>query len=46
MKVLKLVNQDKNSTLSIIYEAMDIAKFVIKTSMKHWEMYWEVIAIR
>ena len=46
VKVLKLVDQDKNPTLSIIYEAMDRAKLAIKASVKHWERYWEVIDIR
>ena len=46
MKVLKLVDQDKKPTLSIIYEAIDIAKLAIKASVKHWERYWEVIDIR
>ena len=39
VKVLKLVDQDKKPTLSIIYEAMDKAKLAIKASVKHWEMY-------
>ncbi|RVW85526.1 hypothetical protein CK203_044098 [Vitis vinifera] len=43
VKVLKLVDQDKKPTLSIIYEAMDRAKLVIKASVKQWEKYWEVI---
>ncbi|RVW40166.1 hypothetical protein CK203_086173 [Vitis vinifera] len=43
VKVLKLVDQDKKLTLSIIYEAMDRAKSAIKASVKQWEMYWEVI---
>ena len=34
VKVLKLVDQDKKSTLSIIYEAMDRAKLAIKASVK------------
>ena len=46
VKVLKLVDQDKMPTLSIIYEAMDRAKLAKKASVKHWEMYWEVIDIR
>ena len=46
VKVLKLVDQDKKPTLSIIYKAMDRAKLVIKASVKHWERYWEVIDIR
>ena len=46
VKVLKLVDQDKKPTLSIIYEAMDRAKLAIKASVKHWERYWEVIDIR
>ena len=43
VKVLKLVDQDNRPTLSIIYEAMDRATLAIKTSVKHWERYWEVI---
>ena len=43
VKVLKLVDQDKKPTLSIIYEAMDIAKLAIKALVKQWEKYWEVI---
>ena len=39
MKVLKLVDQDKKLTQSIIYEAMDRDKLAIKASMKHWERY-------
>ena len=39
VKVLKLVDQDKKPTLSIIYEAMDKAKLAIKASVKHWERY-------
>ena len=35
VKVLKLVDQDKNPTQSIIYEAMDRDKLDIKASMKH-----------
>ena len=35
VKVLKLVDQDKKLTLSIIYEAMDRAKLAIKASVKH-----------
>ena len=46
MKVLKLVDQDKNPTFSIIYEAINRAKLPIKASVKHWERYWEVIDIR
>ena len=46
VKVLKFVDQDKKSTLSIIYETMDRAKLIIKASVKHWERYWEVIDIR
>ena len=34
IKVLKLVDQDKKLTLSIIYEAMDRAKLAIKESVK------------
>ncbi|RVW84564.1 hypothetical protein CK203_048143 [Vitis vinifera] len=43
VKVLKLVDQDKKPTLSIIYEVMDKAKLAIKASVKQWEKYWEVI---
>ncbi|RVX12125.1 hypothetical protein CK203_010766 [Vitis vinifera] len=43
VKVLKLVDQDKKPTLSIIYEAMNITKLAIKASVKQWEKYWEVI---
>ena len=43
VKVLKLVDQDKKSTVSIIYEAMDRDKLTIKASVKQWEKYWEVI---
>ncbi|KAL6345486.1 hypothetical protein AAG906_017207 [Vitis piasezkii] len=43
VKVLKLVDQDKKPTLSIIYEAMDRAKLVIKASVNQWEKYWELI---
>ena len=39
VKVLKLVDQDKKPTLSIIYEAMDRAKLAIKVSVKQWERY-------
>ena len=46
VKVLKLVDQDKNPTLSIIYEANHRAKLAIKASVKHWERYWKVIGIR
>ncbi|RVW25959.1 hypothetical protein CK203_098049 [Vitis vinifera] len=43
VKLLKLVDQDKKPTLSIIYEAMDRAKLTIKAPVKQWEKYWEVI---
>ena len=46
VNVLKLVDQDKKSTLSNIYEAIDRAKMAIKESVKHWKRYWEVIDIR
>ena len=39
IKVLKLVDQDKKSTVSIIYEAMDRDKLAIKASVKQWEKY-------
>ena len=39
VKVLKIVDQDKKPTLSIIYEAMDRAKLVSKTSNKNWKKY-------
>ena len=35
VKVLKLVDQDKKCTLSIIYEAMDRAKLTIKASVSN-----------
>jgi len=35
VRVLKIVDQNKKSTLSIIYEAMDIAKLAIKASNKN-----------
>ena len=35
IRVLKIVDQDKKPTLSIIYEAMDIAKLTIKISNKN-----------
>ena len=37
IKVLKLVDQDKNLTLSIIYEEMDRAKLAIKALVKQWK---------
>ena len=43
VKVLKLVDQDKKPTLSILYEAMDKTKLAIKASVNQWEKYWEVI---
>ncbi|RVX02302.1 hypothetical protein CK203_028397 [Vitis vinifera] len=43
IKVLKLIDQDKKPTLSIIYEAMDRANLAIKAYVKQWEKYWEVI---
>ena len=43
VKVLKLVDQDKKLTLSIIYKAMDKAKLAIKASVMQWEKYWEFI---
>ena len=35
IRVLKIVDQDKKPTLSIIYEAMDRAKLAIKASNKN-----------
>ncbi|XP_073063748.1 uncharacterized protein [Primulina eburnea] len=43
VKVLKLVDQDKKPTMSIIYEAMDQAKLEIKENTKDWQSYWDVI---
>ena len=43
VRVLKIVDQDKKHTLSIIYEAMDRAKLVIKASNKNWKKYWDII---
>ncbi|RVW41384.1 hypothetical protein CK203_095183 [Vitis vinifera] len=37
VKVLKLIDQDKKPTLSIIYEAMDRSQLAIKASVKQWE---------
>ena len=45
VKVLKLVDQDKKPTLSIIYEAMDRAKLA-KGIGETLGKYWEVIDIR
>ena len=39
VRFLKIVDQDKKSTLSIIYEAMDRAKLAIKISNKNWKKY-------
>ena len=39
VRVLKIVDQDKKPTLSIIYEAMDRAKLAIKASNKNWKKY-------
>ena len=43
VRILKIVDQDKKSTLSIIYRVMDIARLAIKTSNKNWNKYWDVI---
>ena len=43
IKELKLVDQDKKPTLSIIYEAMDRAKLSFKVSVNQWKKHWEVI---
>ena len=43
VRVLKIVDQDKKPTLSIIYEAMDRAKLAIKASNKNWKKYWDII---
>ncbi|XP_075493557.1 uncharacterized protein LOC142531344 [Primulina tabacum] len=43
VKVLKLVDQDKKPTMSIIYEAMDRAKLAIKENTKDWQSYRDVI---
>ncbi|XP_073038171.1 uncharacterized protein [Primulina eburnea] len=43
VKVLKLVDQDKKPTMSIIYEAMDRAKLAIKENTKDRQSYWDVI---
>ena len=42
VRVLKIVDQDKKPTLSIIYEVMNRAKLVIKASNKNWK-YWDII---
>ena len=39
VRVLKIVDQKKKLTLSIIYEVMDRAKLVIKASNKNWKKY-------
>jgi len=45
VRVLKIVNQEKNPTLSIIYEAMDGTKLVVKASNKNWKKYWDITYI-
>ena len=39
VRVLKIVNQNKKLTLSIIYEAKDKAKLTINASNKNWKKY-------
>ena len=41
--ILKIVDQNKKPTLSIIYEAMNKAILAIKTSNKNWKKYWDII---
>ena len=43
VRVLKIVDQDKKPTLSIIYEGMDRAKLAIKASNKNWKKYSDII---
>ena len=43
VRVLKIVDQDKKPTLSIIYEVIDKAKLAIKVSNKNWKKYWDII---
>ena len=43
VRVLKIVDQDKKPTLSIIYEVMDRAKLAIKASNKNQKKYWDII---
>ena len=43
VNVLKIVDQDKKSTISIIYEVMDRAKLTIKVSNKNLKKYWDII---
>jgi len=43
VRVLKIMNQEKNPTLFIIYEAMDGTKLVVKASNKNWKKYWDII---
>ena len=43
VRVLKIVDQDKKQTLSIIYEAMDRAKLAIKASNTNQKKYWDII---
>ena len=44
--ILKVVDQDKKPTLSVIYEGMDRAKLALKASVKNWKKYWHVIDVR
>jgi len=37
------VDQDKKSTLSIIYKAIDRAKLVVKAFNNNWKKYWAII---
>ena len=43
VRVLKIVDQDKKPTLSVIYEAMDRVKMAIKGTVKSYKKYWDVI---
>ena len=43
VRIMKIVDQDKKSTLSIIYEAMDRAKLVINALNKNLKQYWDII---
>ncbi|XP_027090325.1 uncharacterized protein [Coffea arabica] len=43
VKVLKVINQDKKSTLPIIYEAIERAKMAIEIVVKDYQKYWDII---
>ena len=43
VRVLKIVDQDKKPTLSIISKAIDRAKLAIKASNNNGKKYWDII---